>query len=172
MSQEPKLLFEETLTCPVCKKNTLHARDYLYEVPIAGMLILSNWVCENCGYRFRDVKPYETNKPKLIKYKVENKDDLKTIVYRSPFGKIIIPELELEIEPASASQGYITTVEGILEIVLDQIESYCDDNCMNMINNAMDGKISFTLMIEDESGLSFIKSDKAKIEELVIKYSH
>lgn len=165
--EEPKLIFEETLVCPVCKKNSLKARDYLYETPNTGKLVLSNWVCEECGYRFRDVKPYETYEPKIIELKVEDVEDLNIIVYRSAFAKIIIPELEIEVDPAGASQGYITTVEGILEIILDEIGDYCDENCLNKINSAMNGEMKFSLIIEDESGLSFIKSEKAKVKPLI-----
>ncbi|MEM0130651.1 MAG: ZPR1 zinc finger domain-containing protein [Saccharolobus sp.] len=163
MDNQPTIIFEETIVCPVCKKNSLKARDYLYEAPNAGKLVLSNWTCEECGYRFRDVKPYESKEPKKIILEINSEEDLKTIIYRSAFAKIVIPELDVEIEPAGASQGYITTIEGIFEILLDQLGSNCNDECTKMIRSAMEVKTPYTIILEDESGLSFIKSEKAKI---------
>ncbi|WP_009989397.1 ZPR1 zinc finger domain-containing protein [Saccharolobus solfataricus] len=171
MSEEPKVIFEETLICPVCKSKTLKAVDYLYNTPHTGKLVLSNWYCENCGYKFRDVKPYETREPKLVEMKIENEDDLSALVYRSAFAKIVIPELGIEIEPAGMSQGYISTIEGILEILLDQVGNFCDKECEDRIRSAMEGKIKFTLIIEDESGLSFIKSEKASTRPLILTNS-
>ncbi|WP_338603485.1 ZPR1 zinc finger domain-containing protein [Sulfolobus tengchongensis] len=168
MTEEPKIIFEELLICPVCKTKSLKAIDYLYDAHDAGKLVLSNWYCENCGYRFRDVKPYETREPKIIELKIENENDLKTIIYRSAFAKIIIPELGIEIEPAGVSQGYISTVEGVLEILLDEVGGYCDEECENRIKKAMEGKITFTLIIEDEAGLSFIKSEKAIVKPIIM----
>ncbi|QGA53566.1 ZPR1 zinc finger domain-containing protein [Sulfolobus sp. E5-1-F] len=168
MSEGPKVIFEEILICPMCKSKTLKAIDYLYDTPHAGKLILSNWYCENCGYKFRDVKPYEAKEPTIIEMRIENEDDLRTMIYRSAFAKIIIPELGIEIEPAGMSQGYISTIEGVLEILLDQVGNFCDNECENRIKSAMEGKIKFTLIVEDESGLSFIKSEKAIIKPLIL----
>ncbi|WP_432517999.1 ZPR1 zinc finger domain-containing protein [Saccharolobus islandicus] len=171
MSEGPKVIFEETLLCPVCKSKTFKAIEYLYDTPHAGKLILSNWYCENCGYRFRDVKPYESREPKVIEMRIENENDLRTIIYRSAFAKITIPELGIEIEPAGMSQGYISTIEGVLEIILDKVGDFCDKECENKIRLAMEGKIKFTLVLEDELGLSFIKSEKATVKPLILTNS-
>jgi len=164
---EPKLIFEEKLKCPICGKNTLIAKDYLYESKNTGKLILSNWVCSNCSYNYRDVKPYETYTPKKIELKIENENDLNTLVYRSAFASMFIPELDVEVTPMAGSQGIISTVEGLIEAIIDNLGSLCDENNCKSLYKAKNGELTFTLIIEDPSGLSFIKSEKAKITQLL-----
>lgn len=164
---EPKLISELKLKCPVCGRNTLISRDYLYEAEHVGKLILSHWECESCHYVFRDVKPYEAREPKRIEFKVKGEKDLNVLVFRSPYAVVIIPELGLEIYSKDASQGLLSTVEGLLEDVLDNLGNLCDENNCRDIYEAKDGKIPFTLIIEDPSGTSFVKSEKAKITPLL-----
>lgn len=164
---EPKLISELRLKCPVCGKESLVARDYLYEAENVGKLVLSNWQCESCNYNFRDVKPYEVQEPKKIELKVERESDLNILVFRSPFATLILPELGIEIYSKDASQGLLSTVEGLLEDILDHLGNLCDENNCKDIHDAKNGKIPFTLIIEDPSGTSFVKSEKAKISQLL-----
>lgn len=159
---EPILIMNERLKCPACGKETLSAKDYLYETPQVGKLVLSNWECESCNFRLRDVKPYETQEPIRIELDVECEEDLSSLVYRSAFASMNIPELGVEIEPASASQGNLTTVRGLLEIVRDSVGGICEGGC-EKIELAMDGRTRFRLVIDDPSGTSFIKNNKAKV---------
>ncbi|NON61226.1 ZPR1 zinc finger domain-containing protein [Acidianus sp. RZ1] len=164
---EPKLIFDQRLKCPICGMDTLLAKDYLYDAGEVGEMVLSNWECENCHYRYRDVKPYEHSHPKRLELSVENEEDLNIIVYRSPFGNLIIPELSIEVISKDVSQGSFTTVEGILDEILENLGSLCDNGRCQDIKNAKDGKKKFTLIIEDTSGTSFIKSKKTKITQLL-----
>lgn len=141
-------------------------REYLYEAPKVGKLELSVWECQSCGFRLRDVKPLEFLTPIKLEFKVEKEEDLRTFVYRSAFADIIIPELEIEVTAGEAYQGVLTTVEGILEIILDQIGGNCEGDKCKKIEDAKNGKLPFTLIIIDESGLSFIQSEKVKITQL------
>ncbi|BBG28062.1 ZPR1 zinc finger domain-containing protein [Sulfuracidifex tepidarius] len=147
------------MKCPICGNDTLDAKDYLYEVPEEGKVVLSNWECSSCGYKFRDVKPYESSEPKRLELLVEDENDMSSLVYRSSFAKVYIPELDFEAEPLNGA-GAVTTVRGLLEIFLDQIGNLMDTQD---IREAMDGKMKFTLIIEDGSGLSFIKNEKTKV---------
>ncbi len=149
------------MKCPICRNETLDAKDYLYEVPEEGKVVLSNWECSSCGYKFRDVKPYESSEPKRLELVVENEEDMASLVYRSSFAKVYIPELGFEAEPLNGS-GAVTTVRGLLEIFLDQIGNLMDTHDLR---EAMEGKRAFTLVIEDGSGLSFIKNEKTKVTQ-------
>lgn len=162
---EPKLLYEGKHICPVCHKETMIIREYLYEAPKVGKLELSVWECESCGYRVRDVKPFETLTPIRIEYKVESENDLNTFVYRSAFATILLPELGVEVTAGTAYQGVLTTIEGLLEIIIDQIMD-CNENSCKEIFDAKRGKKQFTIVIEDPSGLSFIQSEKVTIKKM------
>ncbi|BFH73625.1 ZPR1 zinc finger domain-containing protein [Sulfurisphaera javensis] len=162
---EPKLLYEGKHVCPMCHKETLIIREYAYDAPKVGKLELSVWECENCGFRVRDVKPIEFLSPIRLEYKVEKEEDLNTIIYRSAFANVFIPELGVEITASTAYQGVLSTIEGILEIIIDQIEECNEETCKELFE-AKEGKRKFTLIIEDPSGLSFIQSDKVIIKKL------
>ena len=164
---EPKLLYEGKHICPVCNRETLIVREYIYEAPKAGKLLLSVWECESCGFRVRDVKPFETLSPIRIEMKVEGKEDLNTFVYRSAFANVIIPELGVEITAGAGYQGVITTIEGILEIVIDQITDCNEETCKDIFK-AKEGEKPFTLIIEDPSGLSFVQSEKATVKKMEV----
>jgi len=164
---EPKLIYEGRHICPVCHRETFVIREYIYEAPKVGKLELSVWECESCGYRVRDIKPLETFSPIRIEMKVERKEDLNTFVYRSAFANLYIPELGIEVTAGSAYQGVITTIEGILEIIIDQI-SECDEEKCKDIFKAKEGEKPFTLIIEDPSGLSFIQSEKAVVKKMEV----
>lgn len=141
-------------------------REYLYDAPNVGKLELSVWECQNCGYRLRDVKPLEFLTPIKLELRVEKEEDLGTVVYRSAFANIVIPELEIEVTAGEAYQGVLTTVEGVLEIIIDQLGENCEGEKCKKLEEAKNGRIPFTLIINDESGLSFIQSEKVRITRL------
>ncbi|AEB95622.1 MAG: ZPR1 zinc finger domain-containing protein [Metallosphaera sp.] len=159
---EPQLIMDQVFKCPVCGNETLQAKDYVYETS-TDKLLLSYWSCTTCHFTYRDVKPYETKTPIELSLSVENDDDLSSIVYRSAFCTVNIPELGVEILPGSSYQGTVTTVRGLLEILVDNVGYFCKGNKCNKIKDAMDGKITFTLILKDPSGTSFIKNDKVNV---------
>jgi len=166
VTSDLKLLYEGKHICPVCSNNSMWIRQYSYEAPKAGVLLLMVFECESCGYRIRDVKPFEEGKPIKIILKVENEEDLRSILYRSPYANVIIPELGVEALSKEAYQGVITTVEGLLEILLDNMGELCENNGCQDIEKAKKGELPFTLIIEDQSGLSYVESKKASVTQL------
>ncbi|MCH1771639.1 MULTISPECIES: ZPR1 zinc finger domain-containing protein [Metallosphaera] len=159
---EPELIMDQVFKCPVCKKDTFQAKDYVYDTP-TGKLLLSYWECTACHYLYRDVKPYETGVPVEISLLVTSEEDLSSLVYRSAFAELYIPELGVEVIPGSSYQGAVSTIRGLLEIIMDNMGSLCKNKKCDKIRQAMDGKIQFTVIIKDSSGTSFIKNDKAKV---------
>ncbi|WP_126450054.1 ZPR1 zinc finger domain-containing protein [Sulfodiicoccus acidiphilus] len=155
---EPELISESKEKCFVCGAEEMEVRNYVHDAGLAGKLLISVWQCGGCGYRSVDVKPWEGKLPVTLEFKVEDPDDLNVLVYRSALGTLSIPELGLEITPGSSSHGNITTVEGILEEVLEIFP----EEQVEAIREAKEGKVKFTLLIRDPSGSSFIKSDRVK----------
>ena len=166
---------EATITCPVCGSKSLRITDYLYNMPLVGRVILTTGKCTRCGYKYNDVRLAETNPPRRIILKVINQRDLNALVVRASTASITIPEVGLEMHPGPASQGFITTVEGLLERFKEAIELACRDpeankqkcnELLSWIQNAKNGKKEFTVIIEDPEGVSTIISDRARIEPL------
>ncbi len=166
---------EATITCPVCGSKSLRIIDYLYDMPLVGRVILTTGKCTRCGYKYNDVRLAETNPPRKIVLKVSNQHDLNALVVRASTASIIIPEARLEMHPGPASQGFITTVEGLLERFKEAIELACRDpeadkrkcnELLSWVQDAKNGKKEFTIIIEDPEGVSTIISDKARIEPL------
>jgi len=172
-AKEPIKINEAVVQCPACKKTTLKIEDYLYDMPVVGKVILSSGKCSNCNYKFNDVRLAEAHEPRKIILHVERPEDLNALVVRSSSASIVIPELEMSMTPGPASEGFITTVEGVLERFLEAIDVACADpdadrsaceRARRTIEEAKEGKRKFTLVIVDPEGVSAIVSDRAKTE--------
>ena len=171
----PKKIGEYTVRCPACGRETLKVEEYIYEMPMLGKVILSTGRCSSCGYRFSDARLAEAREPGKIVYRVERPEDLNALVVVSSSASILIPELGLESKPGPAAQGYITTVEGILERFLEALEAACrapdrdEKACREArekIEGAKEGRIPFTLVIVDPEGVSAVASEKARREKV------
>ncbi len=162
----PVLIYEETLQCPICKRDTLKHSEYVYDSGPGGVLNITVFSCSNCGFNEKFVKPFEESKPIEIRFEVKSEDDLNVLVYRSPTAQLEIPELGISTEPGELYQGIITTVEGLLEDIIDTIGDFCDEECIKKLQDAKEGKIKFTIVLQDPSGLSFVRSEKAIVTQL------
>ncbi len=171
MVEEPKLIYEDDVECPVCGGKTLKYRVYTYVVPLAGEIIMEVWKCDTCGYRKSNVGLTRVEKAKRLKISVNTERELKTLVIKSSTARIEIPELGIEIIPGPAAEGYITTVEGVLERILDNIPAECfneSHECHNVvvkIVEAMNAKLKFTLILEDPLGRSALIGEGVTVVE-------
>jgi zinc finger protein len=111
----------------------------------------------------------EDHGPSRQEVKVSKPEDLRIMVARSNTASVEIPELELRLDPAGHSQAFVTNVEGVLmrfEEALDKLEALGEgaekvesDKIRKMIRLAKEGKLPFTLIIEDPQGNSTIIRD-------------
>ncbi len=149
--------------CPVCGNRTLEISVYVYEVPLVGKVLLDVWKCSNCGYRRSDVGLAEHGDEVMISFKVKSPEDLGALVVKSSSATIVIPELGVEVSPGPAAQDHITTVEGVLERVLDNVPSECFDESSECnkfvkdITRAMNSEKEFTVILIDPLGKSTIR---------------
>lgn len=149
--------------CPICGNRTLEISVYVYEAPLAGKVLLDVWKCSNCSYRRSDVELAEHRDEVRISFEVKSPEDLRALVVKSSSATIVIPELGIEISPGPAAQGYITTVEGVLERVLDNVPSECLDEsnkCNKFVKDvtrAMNSEMKFTVILIDPLGKSTIQ---------------
>ncbi len=158
-----KYVGELVTSCPICGYKRFTIRNYMYNVMLVGRVILSIGICKQCGYRSTDVKLAEARGPKRIVFHVKNEQDLNALIIRSSKARITIPELGLELEPGPASEGFITTIEGLLHRFRDMLDLVCrkeaNETCRRKqqeLHEAIEGRKRFRVMIEDPEGASAI----------------
>ena len=107
--------------CPICSSNEgLKMTVHIDEIPYFGEHTQITLACESCGWRRTDFIPAES-KGSVGNSIVIGPDTLNARVIRGSNGTIRIPELGLEVEPGTASSGYISNVEGVLTRFRDTI---------------------------------------------------
>ncbi|ADV65255.1 ZPR1 zinc finger domain-containing protein [Desulfurococcus mucosus] len=172
--REPVKFNEYTGKCPVCGGEMLYA-EYVYRIPYYGVILMTVGECRSCGYKHRDVGLLERREPRRIIYRVEKPGDERALLVRSAGSRLLIPELGLSIEPGPFSQGFITTVEGVIEDFAEKTRFLCEEGeakesecslILGKLERAMKGLISYTVIIEDETGLSDVISEKTIYERL------
>lgn len=170
MSEKAKREEEDfTFSCPSCANGTIHIKKSVYDLKDGDQMLILKYECNKCNFSKSDIIPLSTQmEPGVISLKVTDKKDLESKVYRSPSGYMEIPELDLEVEPGTATYFYFTNIEGILsrfkEAVgifkrsLDQNDDANTkiDNILSNIEKAINGEFSFTLKITDLEGGSYI----------------
>ncbi len=173
---EPILLYEGLITCPICNRKSLRLKEYLYEVPYFNKILITTGKCSNCGYTYRDVRLAEVTKPKKIVAYISGEEELRYLLVKSAYAYLSIPEKGYEMIPGPASQGFITTIEGVLHRFMEALNLACknavDNNCVDnrkWIEEAIEGKREFTLIICDYEGASKIIGEKV-VEENLDKY--
>ena len=162
--------------CPLCGEEI----DYIYQtenIPFFSDILMMCGLCEACGFRLTDTMILTDRGPVRYEFDVLTIDDLSTRVARSTSATIEIPELGISISPGPACQGFVSNVEGVLARVEDAIRTTllsADDDerqaaldGLETLANAKEGKVPFTLIIEDPSGNSAILSDKARIASFI-----
>ncbi len=172
--REPILLYSGRVRCPVCGRETLELKEYLYEVPYFGRILIASGTCSNCGFRYRDVRLAETTKPKKIIVKVRGERELRYLLVKSAYAYLYIPEVGYEMIPGPASTGFISTVEGVLHRFREALEVACrgeedTEKCREhyrWIDEAIEGRREFTLIICDYEGASKVVGENVVEEEL------
>ena len=170
MSEKAKETEEEfSFKCPSCKDGIITINKTIYDSQDGDKLLILKFECNECNFSKNDIVPMATKMiPGIITLKVKSERDLKSKIYRSPTGKLEIPELELLVEPGPRADFYFTNVEGILLRFEKAVKIYkksLDNNdpqfkdieeILDDLNNAIIGKYGFTLKITDPVGGSYI----------------
>ena len=107
-------------------------------------------------------------------FPVREPSDLNARVVRSTTGTIEIPEFGVMIEPGPICEGFISNVEGVIDRVeraVNMAITWSDgaelENAINLqatLQQAREGRIPFTLIIQDRDGNSAIIHPNAVIE--------
>ncbi|XP_029046371.1 zinc finger protein ZPR1 [Osmia bicornis bicornis] len=158
--------------CPECNC-PCETNMKMTNIPHFKEVVIMATVCEACGHRTNEVKSgggIETTGVK-IEVTVAGKDDFSRDLLKSETCHMEIPELELEIGPATLG-GRFTTVEGILVAIKEQLSTSTaftgDSNdpetvkrmetFISQLNEILQGKRKVTLVLDDPAGNSYIQS--------------
>jgi zinc finger protein len=158
-------------TCPLCA-NTLTFKFSTDEIPFFGEIMLVSTSC-TCGFKYADT--ITLNEREAARYEIEfDSSDFTTRVIRSSSGTVQIPELGVTIEPGSASEAFVSNVEGVLcrveEVIAmatkwssnDPEKTALGNQLLEMIDSVRNGKSMMTLVIDDPFGNSAIISPRAQ----------
>ncbi|MFZ8854652.1 MAG: ZPR1 zinc finger domain-containing protein [Thermofilaceae archaeon] len=154
-------LGEYKTTCPVCERGEFLVTEVEYEAPALGPVLIVSKRCVTCGYRRNDMIPLRSSRRTRIYLRVERPEDYRAKVFRSPFARVIIPELGLDLKPGAAAEMFVTNVEGILRMFLEAVEKYevlegislerLKEHLTSIIENQVR---SLTVVIDDSEGAS------------------
>ena len=166
MEQDLEML--EGQRCPYCLKDTLTLMERVLDIPEYGVLHVFGMKCENdeCGYEMSDLEA-EDDKPAYKETIEVDEDKLNWYVVKSASATISIPRM-LTMEPGADSDGFITTIEGVLnrfKAVLEELRQDDDKsvskkakNKIKKIQKVLMGQDTLKLTLDDPSGTSkFIK---------------
>ncbi|KAL7074211.1 hypothetical protein ACQ4LE_006484 [Meloidogyne hapla] len=157
--------------CPNCHENGT-TKIISINIPFYRQVIIMSFACEHCGLQNNNLQSGEQAQEygTEIVLKVRNAADLNRTVVRSEYGVFEIPELELTIPPKS-STGALTTVEGVLQSVQQDLGE--TQPLRKQLDADMAGKIDqfleklekfitlencWTLKLRDPSGNCFIQN--------------
>tara|TARA_Y100000310_G_C20421219_1_gene686772 strand:- start:28 stop:495 length:468 start_codon:yes stop_codon:yes gene_type:complete len=147
------------------------------EVPHFGTCYLFSVTCKSCKYHKADIEAKEEKSPCKLEFETEKKEDLNTMIVKSAQAKVKIPTLRMSVGPNVASNGYITTIEGLLnrfKKIIEQERDNSDDpkirkkakNLLKKLWKIECGDEKVKIVIEDKTGNSTIVSDKVKVTKL------
>lgn len=169
--ESPVQNFETLTTCPLCHDD-LVIKWKSDNIPFFGEVMYITALCE-CSFRFADTIILTQRKPVRYEMMIDTVDDLNARVIRSTSGTIRIPELGIDVEPGTASESYVTNIEGVLDRIQNVVAMASkwvkDDEkkhalsleILNKLDNAKLGKQKLNIIIEDPLGNSAIISNKA-----------
>ena len=161
--------------CPVCSREGLELVELPYDVPGFGTMLIITMRCPHCGFRHRDILGLRFGEPTRHEFRVKGPEDLKVRVIRSSSATIRIPELGITVEPGPMAEAFISNVEGVLERVeraAAMMARFAETpeekakaaEALAKIWEAREGRLKFTLIIDDPFGNSLIAPpDKGRV---------
>mgnify|MGYP006281324269 CR=1 FL=1 len=166
----------ENQQCPMCGKYNLTLSEEEVNIPEFGIVFSFGMDCSECGFSKHDVEAEEPQGPLKYSFNVESEEDLKANIIKSAEAKVNIPYIT-SMEPGPSAQGFITTIEELLQKVkqnLEDIKENSEDSdekkktwkLIKKINRVLWGDEKVKVIIEDPAGNSAIVSQKANKTKL------
>ncbi|XP_025913681.1 zinc finger protein ZPR1 [Apteryx rowi] len=161
-------------------------RLLLTRVPFFKEIIVSSFACGSCSWSNTEIQAAGRIQEQGVRYTlaVTSRQDMNREVVKTDCATTRIPELDFEI-PAFTQKGVLTTIEGIIDRAVAGLEQdqpvrrATDEEVASKIDEFI-GKLkqlkevhsSFTFIIDDPSGNSFVENPHApqKDEALVVAH--
>ncbi|CAH2355885.1 zinc finger protein Zpr1p [[Candida] railenensis] len=162
-----------TATCSSCfEPCETHMKTV--NIPHFKDVILMSTVCDHCGYKSNEVKTGGSipDFGKKIVLKVTDPEDLARDILKSETCGLNIPELNLDLTPGTLG-GRFTTIEGLLTQVYEELHGRVFTQTSDSMDeetkqrwttffarlqDAVDGKIGFTIVMVDPLASSYIQN--------------
>jgi zinc finger protein len=169
----PKI--SEQIVCPVCGKGKITMNRTMYTLPDKEEVLILLMECNNCSYINRDVISLKTAfKPGVWTITV-NKKDFSFKILRGPTGFISLPEADFDIEPGPNASYMITTIDGILERMINwasylkiswELEGKQETQeykkiieVLDILNKCNNGEMDFHIILRDADGGSYVTTE-------------
>ncbi|KAF9300833.1 nucleolar zinc-finger protein [Mortierella antarctica] len=155
--------------CMNCHENGT-TRLLLTRVPHFREVIIMAFDCPHCGHRTNELQQANAIAVGGAIYtcKISTKADLNRQLVKTDTAVVKIPEIDFEIP---AQRGHLTTIEGLLTTVIDDlagdqpVRKHVDealylqiDAIINKLQDLVDNKAPFTIILDDPAGNSYIES--------------
>lgn len=172
------------IPCPVCNvEGKVAMMTHIDEIPYFGEHTQVTVLCNACGWRQTDFIPAEGKKPGASTLVISKPEHMRARVIRSSSCTVRLVELDLEVNPGSASTGYVSNIEGVIDRFMDVIimvtrQAYVEDSEMSDIKRLQEMHTtllelkeepipnSVTLELLDPNGHSQIIHEDATQREL------
>ncbi len=156
----------EIILCPECRSGEVQMNRTIYKLPDGEDILILLLECPNCHSMQRDVIPLKNAfKPGIYELKIDDGDFTHKIM-RGASGKLTIPEFDIESERGPSARFLLTNVERILlqmkeaaQILLNSEvpeDRTAAQKAINELTLALEGKLKFTIILEDLKGGSYI----------------
>ncbi|KAK9267681.1 hypothetical protein L1049_010113 [Liquidambar formosana] len=166
-------LYQVESLCMRCGQNGI-TRFLFTLIPHFRKILLSAFECPHCGERNNEVQFAGELQPRGCWYNLVfpagDQKMLNRQVVKSDSATIKIPELDFEIPP-EAQRGSLSTVEGILTRAVDELQALQEerkkvdpqtaeaiDQFLLKLRACATGDLSFTFILDDPAGNSFIEN--------------
>ncbi len=160
-------------TCPICGQKTLTLSEAERDIPFFGKVYLFSMNCSNpeCKYSVSDVETEEQHEPSEYSLEVSKEEHLNARVIKSSNATVRVGRI-MTITPGTASQGYISNIEGVLKRTQHALEMAYDmeddnsnkkklKNKLKKLRKVLYGSENITITISDPSGNSAIIHEDA-----------
>ncbi|KAF9994163.1 nucleolar zinc-finger protein [Entomortierella chlamydospora] len=163
--------------CMNCHENGT-TRLLLTRVPHFREVIIMAFDCPHCGFRSNELQQANAIAVGGAIYtcKISTKADLNRQLVKTDTAVVKLPDIDFEIP---AQRGHLTTVEGLLQTAIDDLESgqpvrkHMDealyqqiDNIIKKLQEFIENKAPFTIILDDPAGNSYIESlDAPKLDD-------